>query len=146
MMMTSVPTQARNRGFTLISLMIVVAIIGILAAIAYPSYTQYVRKSRRSEAISMLTRAANEQAQYYTMNQDYADDMDDLNLLDETEGKWYAVSIVSSTTDGFKIKADAQNGQENDDCKQFYIDATGSKWVNSANKSNSTKAANEECW
>ena len=53
--------KLKERGFTLIELMIVVAIIGILAAVAIPAFMEYMKKSKSSEASLNLNKIGKNQ-------------------------------------------------------------------------------------
>jgi type IV pilus assembly protein PilA len=56
--------SARQQGFTLIELMIVIAIVGILAAIALPAYQDYTVRARLSEALAVAAEAKTTIAEY----------------------------------------------------------------------------------
>jgi type IV pilus assembly protein PilA len=53
----SLPYWERQRGFTLIELMIVVAIVGILASVAIPAYQGYMIRAQVSEGLSVAAPA-----------------------------------------------------------------------------------------
>lgn len=44
----------KNKGFTLVELLVAIAIIAVLAVVAYPLYNNYVKKARLSEAHQAL--------------------------------------------------------------------------------------------
>ncbi|MCZ4295273.1 pilin [Vibrio sinaloensis] len=45
-------TKQKNKGFTLIELMVVVAIVAVLATLAIPSYQNYVTRAHASEMLN----------------------------------------------------------------------------------------------
>jgi type IV pilus assembly protein PilE len=61
----------KQKGFTLVELLIVVAIVGILAKIALPMYTSYLVRGKLVEAQSTLTSARVAMEQYYQDHRTY---------------------------------------------------------------------------
>ena len=63
--------KGKQKGFTLIELMIVVAIIGILAAVAIPAYSDYTAKAQVSEAFSLAASAKQAVTLYHMETGDF---------------------------------------------------------------------------
>lgn len=61
----------KQRGFTLVEIMIVVAIIGIISSIAYPAYMENVRSSRRAAIQGCLMEQAHFMERLYSTNMRY---------------------------------------------------------------------------
>jgi type IV pilus assembly protein PilE len=65
----------RNRGFTLIELMVVLAVIAIIAAIAVPAFTKQVQRSHRADAVRGVSDLQLRQERWRASNATYAADL-----------------------------------------------------------------------
>jgi len=133
--------RTRQRGVTIIELMIVVAVIAIISAIAYPSFTNYGLSAKRADAKAALL----ENAQFLERNYSETNRFNlkpDGNALANADLPFqtaprdsnitaYALSFVGGApaANGFTLQAVPQGGQTADACGTLTLNQAGTRGV-----------------
>jgi type IV pilus assembly protein PilE len=124
-------SRRRERGVTLIELMVVVVVVGILVAIGYPSYQRQVEQSRRADAKTILLTAAQQLERCFTRFHAYnaggcvvATDIADGGMLSVDE--WYLITDSNPGATTYTLVATPQDAQASDTrCGALSLTHTG---------------------
>lgn len=146
--------RLKQRGVTLIELMIVIVILALIASFAYPSYMNYVVDTKRTAATSILLQVADRQQQFFMDNKRFTNDLTNLGfaanpLVIADDGRpmagagnsdsTYSVSLSNVTATTYTITAAPLNGQAARDgkCGSLTLNQTLTK---------GSSGGDSDCW
>ncbi len=144
----------RQRGVTLIEMMIVLVILAVIASFAYPSYMNYVVDTKRTAATSILLQVADRQQQFFMDNKRFANDLTNLGFANNPlviaddgspmanaadSDSTYSVALSNITATTYTITAAPLNGQAARDAE------CGSLTLNQALMKGSS-GGGSDCW
>ena len=145
--------MARQRGVTMLELLIVVVIVAIITAFAYPSYMQYVVSTKRTAATVTLMQIAERQQQFFMDNKSYTNDLTNLgyaanplsindsgNSVAAGDGdSVYTITLSNITATTYTATAAPLQGQlsRDTDCGSLTLNQAGAR---------GNSAGGEGCW
>ncbi|WP_018233035.1 type IV pilin protein [Thioalkalivibrio thiocyanodenitrificans] len=130
----------RNRGFTLIEVMIVVVIVAILGTIAYGAYTRHIQDSRVATVQGDLMELAQWVERRYSLNNSYAG-ITTANLpfsispRNPNSTTAYNIALGNVTATTFTLTATPTGPQAGHRCGALSLDQAGQR-----------TAAENDCW
>ena len=140
------PFAARERGVTLIELMIVVAVASILSAVAMPSYNEYIRRGHRSDARAGLLQAQQWLERAATATGNYPTALPSVLTWSDDTAKRYTIGFAEGNTNSaYTLIATPREGpQASDKCGAYTLSSAGVRGANG--KVSGDTGYNSDCW
>ncbi|MDF5811870.1 type 4a pilus minor pilin PilE [Pseudomonas aeruginosa] len=138
--------RTRQKGFTLLEMVVVVAVIGILLGIAIPSYQNYVIRSNRTEGQALLSDAAARQELLLAgPGVGYTKDVAKLGMSSaNSPNNLYNLTIATPTSTTYTLTATPINSQTRDKtCGKLTLNQLGEHGAAGKTGNNSTV---NDCW
>ena len=113
----------KNKGFTLIEVMIVVVIIAVLLGVALPGYQNYVLRTNRTAAQADMLAAAQAMEKHFAINFTYVGTAAGTTFPDEAPTdatvKRYDLTLPTADPNEFLIQATPKGAQAGDGILQI---------------------------
>jgi type IV pilus assembly protein PilE len=129
-------TTTRQRGFTLLELVVVLAMVGILSLISYPIYSHHVLKTRRAQAEVALLDVAAGLERYHALHNTYGGaNLANIEVNAYTENQAYQLDIADTNDTDYAVQARPLGAQAADAvCGVLSLNALGVKGVSGTGK------------
>lgn len=100
----------KNKGFTLIEMLVTLIIVGILTTIALPVYTDHVRRSQATEGVLALSDFRVKLEQHFQDNNTYEGACGTSGLAKiPTDLKYFTISCEELSKTGYSLKATSKD-------------------------------------
>jgi type IV pilus assembly protein PilE len=139
----------RQRGFSLVELMVALGVVSVLAGLAYPSFAQVLRKARRGDAVMALMEVQQAQERWRASSPHYGS-LEQIGIAATAANGAYQLSILAHDALGYVASAEAIGMQASDaGCRFLELTLSGGQTMQASGADADVRngeAANRRCW
>ncbi len=119
----------KQRGYTLVELLVTVGIVALLAAIAIPSYSAYTKSANRTDATRTMTIDAQALERCYSQSFTYVGCAGAAVGSAPSAQGYYTVTIAAPTASSYTITATPLKAPQTSDssCATFTLNSAGTQ-------------------